>query len=348
MSMLLPRFELHEPETIEEAVALSKEFNGSSDWLAGGTDLLPNYKWGLNSKPHVISLHKIAALREATATRIGAFTRLVELERSHELKTKLPVIPATAALVASPLIRRSATVGGNLLLDNRCFYFNQSFHWRESKGFCLKADPEVPLGRRALDGETVASGLPVTTATKCLVVPNPTKCYATFSADLPAPLIAMDAEYELAGPEGVRRVPAVDFYTGDGIERNVKKPGELLTFVHIPEAAQGMRSAYEKLRLRDSWDFPELGVAASIRVADDGKLEAFKLVANALEMVPVVLDDLGASAIGSVLDDAGIKEIAKAAEGRVRPVRNTFYPPAYRKRMTRVFVERVLRGLVGS
>ncbi len=318
--MLLPRFELHEPESIDEAVAMAREFNGSSDWLSGGTDLLPNYKWGLNGKPNVISLHKIAALREVGLSRIGAFARLVELERDVALGVEIPVIGKTAALVASPLIRHSATIGGNLLLDNRCFFFNQSFHWRESKGFCLKADGD-----------------------NCLVVPQKTKCYATFSADLPAPLITLDAEYELAGPEGTRRVPARDFYAGDGMERNVKKPGELLTFVHLPESARKKRAVYEKLRLRDSWDFPELGVAAAIDLDDAGKLTSFRLVANALETVPVILDDLGETHIGNTFDDAAIAAIAKEAETRVRPVRNTFYAPSYRKRMTRVFTERVLR-----
>jgi 4-hydroxybenzoyl-CoA reductase subunit beta len=318
MSMLLPPFVLHEPTTIEEAAKL-RATHPESDFLAGGTDLLPNYKWMLNAKPHVISLHKVRALEELTLEKIGARVTLTRLANDPHVQASFPVLSETAALIASPIIRNSGTVGGNLLLDNRCFFYNQSHVWRESINFCLKADGDA-----------------------CHVVPQKDKCYATFSADLPGPLIALGAEFELASASGTRRVPAAQFYENDGIHRHAKRPQELLTFVHLPPTAKTLRASYEKLRQRDSWDFPELGIACALRL--EGKsLNEFHLVANALEMAPKVLDGLAADHLGRPFDDAAIQTIAQAVEDAVRPVKNTNLSPSYRKRMARVFAERAMR-----
>jgi 4-hydroxybenzoyl-CoA reductase subunit beta len=320
MSMLLPPFRLHEPRSVEEAVRLKAE-HPDSDWVAGGTDLLPNYKWALNCRPHVISLARIPGLRAVSAERIGALATLHALEQSPELRSKLPVLPQTAGEIASPLIRASATLGGNLLLENRCFFFNQSWMWRESKGFCKKADGDA-----------------------CLVVPQKEKCYATFSADLPAPLIALGASLVLASAEGTREVRCADFYVGDGMQRNVKRPGELLTEVRIPRGAQALRAGYKKLRQRGSWDFPEMGMAAALRFDGDRLAEAH-LVANALETTPVVLDRLLQPLLGQPLGDKAILDIAKQVEEAVVPVKNTSLPPSYRKAMTRPFTKRLLTEL---
>ena len=320
MSMLLPPFELHEPKSVAEAVKLKHDFP-DADFVAGGTDLLPNYKWGLNTRSHVISLARVAELRSITPENIGALATLSQIEKNGALLQKLPSVPQTAALIASPLLRNSATLGGNLMLENRCFFFNQTQLWRESKGFCMKADGD-----------------------KCLVVPQKEICYATFSADLPATLIALGASIDLVGYEGARRVLLSEFYHPDGIARNHKRADELVTGVTIPKEAQQLRATYKKLRLRDSFDFPELGIAAAVRF-DGDRVGRFHLVANALETTPVILDDLGADVIGKPLTDEAITAIAKKAEERVRPVKNTFLPPSYRKAMTRVFTERALREL---
>lgn len=319
MSMLLPPFQLHEPTTVQEAAKVRAEFP-ESDFVSGGTDLLPNYKWLLNPKPHVISLHGIEALRTITPTKIGAGVTLTQLATDATMKREVPVLPHTAGLIASPLIRNSGTVGGNLLLDNRCFFYNQAYLWRESIDFCLKASGDA-----------------------CHVVPQKDKCYATFSADLPGPLIALGAEYELVSATGTRRVKARDFYQNDGIDRHAKRPDELLAAVHLPPSVKDLRASYEKLRQRESWDFPELGMACALRL-EGGVLREFHLVANALEMAPKVLDELGTAHIGKTLTDETIQTIAKAVEENVRPVKNTNLSPSYRKRMSRVFAERAIRA----
>lgn len=317
MSMLLPPFQLLEPNSVREAVELRQRFP-ESDWLAGGTDLLPNYKWQLNARPHVISLHRVQELRSLTARRMGALATLTEIHRNAELWDVVPVVAHTAGMIATPLIRNGGTLGGNLMLENRCFFFNQSFVWRESIDFCLKAN-----------------------GTKCHVVPQEDKCYATCSGDLPAPLIALGAEFELAGPNGTRRVAAREFYNNDGIQRHNKEPGELLTFVHLPANASQYQCSYQKLRQRDAWDFPELGIAVALRFKGE-TLQEFHLVANALEMAPKSLDSLGEGHLGKRLTDESIDSIAVQVEANVRPVKNTNLSPSYRKRMARVFARRAL------
>lgn len=317
MSMLLPPFQLHEPGTIREAVELKRRFP-ESDWVAGGTDLLPNYKWGLNARPHVISLHRVDELKSVSPTRLGSMATLTQLVEDPTLRANLPVIPQTAAQISTPLLRNSGTLGGNLLVENRCFFFNQSYLWRKGINFCLKAD-----------------------GTQCHVVPQESKCYATFSADLPAPLIALGAEFELVRDGGTRRVSAAKFYRNDGLEHADKHAEELLTFVHLPPDAAQFRASYQKLRQRGSWDFPELGIAAACRF-QDGVLERFRLVANALEMAPLVLDELGIPHVGRPLTDDVIAQISKEVESRVRPVKNTSLSPSYRKRMSAVYTRRAL------
>ncbi|MBI2077140.1 MAG: FAD binding domain-containing protein [Euryarchaeota archaeon] len=317
MSMLLPPFQLHEPTTVAEAVAL-RQLHPESDFLAGGTDLLPNYKWQLNTRPHVIGLHKVDELRAISPTKIGALATLKQMNMDGALWQEVPVVAQTAGLIASPLIRNSGTLGGNLMLENRCFFFNQSYVWRESIDFCLKAG-----------------------GTACHVVPQETKCYATFSADLPGPLIALGATFELAGPSGTRRVPAVEFYKNDGIDRHAKRPDELLTFVHLPPTASQYRASYQKLRQRESWDFPELGIAVALKMKGE-TVEDLQIVANALECAPKLLRDIGSGLRGKKLTDAAIDEAAAAVETQVRPVKNTNLSPSYRKRMARVFTKRAL------
>lgn len=321
MSMLLPPFTLHEPTTVKEAVELKARFP-DSDLVAGGTDLLPNYKWGLNTRAHVISLARVEEMRELSTTRIGALVTLTQIEKSGMLAASLPILPETARQIATPLLRNSATLGGNLMLENRCFFFNQTFLWRKAINFCLKADGDA-----------------------CHVVPQKEKCYSTFSADMPAALMALGATMDLVSARGQRTVPLAQVYNGvDGIQRMSKEADELVTGVNIPRESSGWLSTYKKLRLRDSFDFPELGIAAAIRL-ERGNLAGFRLVANALEHVPIVLDDLGEAHLGAPFTDDVVASIAKAAEQRVRPVKNTNLPPSYRKAMTRVYTERALREL---
>jgi len=321
--MHLDPFELHRPTTVEEVVALAREHAGRFDYLAGGTDLLPNYKMHLNLKPHLVALEDVRELSGHSVERLGAMSRLADLERDPELARAWPALADAVGEVATPLVRASGTVGGNLLVETRCFFFNQSYFWRASLGFCLKADGD-----------------------RCHVVPQKETCYATFSGDLAPALLASDAEVELAGPDGRRTIPLEALYdlTGDGIRRLTLRTGELLVAVHLPARARGRRGRYLKLRVRPAYDFPELGVAVAGRWGTDGTVDELRVAVGGAEPHPRRFDDLSARLDGARLNDARRRELAEEIAKRVRPVHNTFLLPDYRKRMVAVYVRRALEA----
>ena len=318
--MHLDAFELHSPTSVDETVRLAGELAGQFDYLAGGTDLLPNYKMHLNLRPHLIALDGVPELRGRSLRRIGAMERLGDLEGDGPLRRALPGVADAVDGIATPLVRARGTVGGNLLLETRCFFFNQSHFWRESLGYCLKAEGD-----------------------RCHVVPQKTRCYATFSGDLAPALMVLDAEVEVAGPSGRRRLPLGDLYdaAGDGIRRLVLAPGELVIAVHLPASAAGAPSRYAKLRVRPSFDFPELGVAALARV-EDGRIARLALAVGGVESRPRRFDELTGPLVGTAVDPGRIGALAAAVERAVRPVHNTFLLPDYRRRMVGVYVRRAL------
>jgi 4-hydroxybenzoyl-CoA reductase subunit beta len=318
--MHLDPFELHRPTTVEETVRLAGKLAGRFDYLAGGTDLLPNYKMHINLRPNLIALEDVAELRDHSLDRIGAMTRLADLELDPEFRSAYPGVADALGEVATPLVRASGTVGGNLLVETRCFFFNQSYFWRASLGFCLKADGD-----------------------RCHVVPQKERCYATFSGDLAPTLMVLDAEVEVAGPGGRRRVPLRDLYDreGDGIRRVHLQPGELLVAVHLPRAARGQRGRYKKLRVRPSYDFPELGVAVAGRW-DGAAVASLRLAVGGVDPFPRRFDELTDPLVGAPLSEEKVALLAEEVTRRVRPVHNTFLLPDYRKRMVGVYVRRAL------
>ena len=322
--MLLPPFELHRPTTIAEATALAAQLRAAGhqvDWIAGGTDLLPNYKWHLNPAPHVISLAAITELSTLSPTHIGAMVRLHDLATSSSAH---PLLVSIAGQVASVMIRRSGTVGGNICLDTRCFWFNQSEDWRRSIDWCHKCDME--------------------TGADCRVIPNQnTQCVATYQGDLAAGFLALDATIHLTGAGGVRGMLLTDFFQLDGMVRNVLAPGEMVTHLTLPEEAAGREGHYEKLRLRQSWDFPEAGVAASWRPGEPGSV---RVATTGLESIPRRHDAEVASVVGEGwAGEASATAVGEAVRKVVKPVNNTWFKPRYRRSMVPVLVRRALAGL---
>ena len=324
--MHLDPFELHRPLTVEETVALAGSLAGKFDYLAGGTDLLPNYKMHLNLKPHLVALEDVRELGTHAEDRFGAMVRLADLERDPAIRPAWPAVADALQEVATPLVRSTGTVGGNLLVETRCFFFNQSYFWRASLGFCLKADGD-----------------------RCHVVPQKERCYATFSGDLAPALLVSDAEVELAGPNGRRTIPLGELYdlSGDGIRRTTLRPGELLVAVRLPQAARGRRGRYLKLRVRPAYDFPELGVAVAGRWGHDGRVEELRLAVGGADPYPRRFDELTAPLLGQHLDDGRRRELGEEVAKRVRPVHNTFLLPEYRKKMVAVYVRRALAEAEG-
>ena len=321
--MHLDPFDLHLPTTVPEALELAEAHRGSFDFLAGGSDLLPNYKMHLNRRPHLIGLERVDELRGRTTERIGAMERLADLERDAAMAEAFPAVHDAAREVATPLVRALATVGGNLLVETRCFFFNQSQPWRESLGFCLKADGD-----------------------RCHVVPQKERCYATFSGDLAPALMVHGASVVIASASGRREVPLADLYDphGDGIRRTRLAREELLVAVSLPASGRGRRSAYRKLRVRPSFDFPELGVAVSGRFEGDRAVE-LSLALGGLETYPKLLDEIVAPLVGGPLSDERLRSVGEEVVRRVRPVHNTFLAPDYRRKMAGVFTRRALEAI---
>jgi 4-hydroxybenzoyl-CoA reductase subunit beta len=324
--MHLDPFELHRPSSVDETLALAGRLGPTRfDYLAGGTDLLPNYKMHINLKPHLVALWDVEELRSHSLDRVGAMVRLADLETDGTFTGSYPAVGEALREVATPLVRASGTVGGNLLVETRCFFFNQSYFWRQSLGFCLKADGD-----------------------RCHVVPQKEKCYATFSGDLAPALTALNASVEIAGPAGRREMPLLDLYDagGDGIRRTHLAPGDLLVSVGLPPDARQFRSTYLKLRVRPSFDFPELGVAAALRL-DGDRVAALRVAVGGLETLPRRYDELTDPLVGEKMTEERIHRLGDAVREGVRPVHNTFLAPDYRKKMAGVFVRRAVERLAG-
>ena len=347
MTMLLPKFELHQPTTVAEAVALAKQFGDDVDYISGGTDLLPNYKCGLNARTNVISLQHIAELKQISATEIGAGVTLTEIEHNTDVPAG---VREAAAHIASPLLRESGTLGGNLMLDNRCHFFNQSYFWRNSLGYCLKADGDrchvVP--KINVDGKSVL---------------NDKVCVATHSSDLAPMLIALGAEATFAGPDGERTIKLNDFYWGDGIERFERKPGEMLVKVTLPDWALNVRSGWKKLAPRQSIDFSVVGVGVALDL-DGDKVSKLRIGLGAVDTTPVLFDYAGRDVrkaphsylftdptkdmqevIGQPLTDELIETVAAHVQTQAQPKLNVPMAPDYRKKMCGVLTRRLLKEL---
>ncbi|MEC7504811.1 MAG: FAD binding domain-containing protein [Candidatus Thermoplasmatota archaeon] len=320
--MLMPPFELHHPNTVDEAVEMAARLmkNGEAfDWVAGGTDVLPNYKWRINPKPHVISLAGIEETRLMTATELGCTVPLSSLTTENGVH---PLLVEAAAKVASSLVRKSATVGGNLCLDTRCFWYNQSEDWRRSIDWCHKAD--------------------CGTGADCRVIPNQnTLCVATYQGDLAPNFMVLGAEVVLIGPNGQRTLPLAEFYELDGMKKNVLKEGEFLLKVVLPEDAHQRKGCYQKLRVRESWDFPEAGVAASWLPGDTASL---KVASTALESIPRLHDEEVEAHLSA--GDLDPVTLAKLVQKSVKPVNNTALPPRYRRAMVKTLTKRALKGIL--
>ncbi len=323
--MHLDPFTLHRPTSLREAIDRAGALAGRCDFLAGGTDLLPNYKMHLNLRPHLIDLGGVPELSGFGEGRIGAMVRLADLEADLGFARDYPGVVEAIRSVATPLVRSGASVGGNLLVETRCFFFNQSRLWRESPGYCLKAEGD-----------------------RCHVVPQKERCYATFSGDLAPALLVLGATAEIAGPGGIRRVPLAELYDaqGDGIHRTRLQPGEILVAVHLPPAARGARASYRKLRIRPSFDFPEVGIAAALFGTPD-RIERLALAAGGLESYPRLFPELTEAVAGGALEPAVLDRLAAGVQRSVRPVHNTSLEAAYRKRMAGVFARRALAALAG-
>jgi 4-hydroxybenzoyl-CoA reductase subunit beta len=323
--MRLPHFVYHAPQTVQEAADLLA--GGDAMILAGGTDLLPNMKRRQQVPRTLVGLRGIAALRETTngdGLTIGSGVTLSEIVRDPRLRGPYGGLWQAAAQVATPHLRNMATLGGNLCLDTRCNYYDQNYEWRKAIDFCMKKDGRI-----------------------CWVATASPKCLAVSSTDTAPALLALDARVTLTSAAGSRSIPIGDLYRNDGIDYLNRQPTEILTAVHLPRL-DGWRSTYWKLRRRGAFDFPVLGVAASIKIDRSGMVEAARIIIGAVASRPLDAADAAAALVGHAMTDEAIARAATMAAQPARPMDNTDYSLHWRKRVTRDFVTYALRELRGD
>jgi len=324
----LPPFTYLAPRTLEKAIGILGETAPDGMPVAGGTDLYPNMKRRQFEPKTLVGLRAIRDLRRLggdpdRGITIGACVTLTQLAGHPGIAAGYRAIALAAGAVSTPPLRNMGTIGGNLCLDTRCNYYNQTFHWRKSIGFCMKKDGDI-----------------------CLVAPGSPRCWAISSTDTAPAAMALGAQLRLVGPAGERTIPAGAFYRDDGIQYLAKSPEELLVEVILPPA-DGWRSTYWKLRRRGSFDFPILGVAAALRLEPDGRVADARIVLGGVASHPVEAPQAAALLRGQRPTDDLLAQAAQAASQPSRPLDNADLTIGYRKKMTRVYVERALRELTG-
>ncbi len=321
MSARLPQFRVLHPATVEAAVAACAASPGAR-YLAGGTDLIVNLRRGLGAPGALIDLSGIGDLRElqcaAEGARIGAGVSIARLGADEAIGRLYPALREAALTVAAPGHRNLATVGGNLCLDTRCIYYNQSAWWRESNGFCLKHG-----------------------GTTCHVAPEGERCHAAFSGDLAPALLAIGAEVQIAGPMGRRRIGLADLYGEDGRAHLQLAAGELVVAVMLPPGP--VRCAYAKARVRGAFDFPLAGVALMLELGG-GRLSALRVAVTGTNSRPLLIEGT-AALLGREVRDPLAAELNKLVQKQVRPMRTTLTQSNYRRIVAGALAARLLVSL---
>lgn len=326
--MSLTTFQLLRPRSLVDALQYLQEHLKNLRVLAGGTDLLPSMRQKLFEPEFILDVRRIDELKgireTEQGTEIGALTSLHEVEHSALLKRLYPVLREAAKTVASPVIRNMATIGGNICLDTRCLWYNQSLTWRRSCGFCIKKDGDL-----------------------CHVAPGGTKCWAAFSGDTPAALLCLNAQIEIASASHTRRISLNDFYTGEGDNYRKLQANELVTRIILPKISAGYSGVYRKLRIRGSIDYPLAGVAVVIKKSN-GHIEDLRVGITAVNPAPMLVKGNETLLAKGSSPEAVAEAVADLAARTARPLTTSALTPEYRREMIRVFTRRAVLESLGE
>ena len=332
----LPDFRVLNPKTLDEVIA-ARAANPGSMPLGGGTDLVVNIRRGIVAPKVLIDMNRVQELHAIKADEksleLGASVRLSEIAEHPAIKRHYPVLAQAAAHIAGPTHRNMGTVGGNLCIDTRCIFYNQSECWRDANNHCLK-----------------------TTGTICHVAPKSRGvCFATFAGDLAPALLTLGAEVDIAGPQGRRTIPLEKLYIGfarqdvpvtetqgDGKFYLSLRLGEIVTAVRAKNIP-GLRSAYDKIRIRRSIEYPVASVAVALR-KDDGRLTDLRIAFTGTNPRPVLLAGT-AELCGGTLDERVFKGLDALVRDQIMPMKTTFTPGHYRRRVAGVLARRLLSRL---
>jgi 4-hydroxybenzoyl-CoA reductase subunit beta len=322
---VLNGFVLRRPASIAEAAALLADPGARA--LAGGTDLLANLRHGLERPRTLVDLSGISGLDAldwaGADLAIGANVTIARLARDRRVLAELPALAQAARSIAGPGHRSAATVGGNLCLDTRCVYYNQSEAWRRSNGYCLKREGDV-----------------------CHVAPQGKHCHAAYSGDLAPVLLALDAQVEFVSPAGARRAPLGELYRDDGAQHLTLGRGEFVAAVWVPAPAPGVRMAYRKSRARGAIDFPLAGVAVTL--AESGaRIKSLRVALTGTNSHPLLLEGTGEFA-GQVIDEALLAKLGKLVQKQASPMRTTVTASNYRRQVASVLAQRLVKELAAA
>jgi 4-hydroxybenzoyl-CoA reductase subunit beta len=325
----LPPFRYLAPRSLEEAAQLLTQEGDQAMIVAGGTDLYPNMKRRQFTPAVLVSLRRIESLQHISGSseqgyRIGSGVTLTTIVEHPDLQAFYPALATAAGSVSTPQLRNMGTIGGNLLLDTRCNYYNQTEFWRHSIGYCMKKDGDV-----------------------CLVAPGSPRCWAISSADTAPVLVSLNAQVHLTSSDGERDIPVSELFRDDGMQPYNKAANEILSEIILPPA-DGWRSTYLKLRRRGSFDFPILGVAVALRFAGDDTITEARLTLGAVASHPVEANEAAQQLVGQHLTPDLIASVAVAASKRSKPLDNADLTINYRKQVTPIYIRRALHGLAQS
>jgi 4-hydroxybenzoyl-CoA reductase subunit beta len=326
----LPAFRFRIARSLDEAATVLADEGPEARLVAGGTDLWPNMKRRHQSARTVVSLMGLPELRGIVANgelRLGATAILDDVERHPAVRARYPALARAVRSISSPPLRNMATLGGNLCVDTRCTYYNQTEEWRRSIDYCMKEEGTV-----------------------CWVAPGSSRCWAHAASDAAPVLCALGAEVRLASTGGQRTLPVESLYRDDGIDYLAKQPQEILTAIHLPATAAvdaGCRASFWKLRRRGSIDFAVLSVAAAVWARPDGAVTDARLFLGAVGSMPLRVPGAADALIGGPLSEESIAAAAAAARKVATPLDNTDFQARWRGAMTARYTEAALREIGG-
>ena len=323
----LPPFRYLVPRSLDEAAQMLVQEGDQAMLVAGGTDLYPNMKRRQFNPRVLIGLRSIVALKNISGSpkqgfRLGAGVTLTTLAEHPAMFEHYPALATAAGSVSTPQLRNMGTIGGNLLLDTRCNYYNQTEFWRQSIGYCMKKDGDI-----------------------CLVAPGSPRCWAISSADTAPVLVSLGASVRLVSVRGERVLPVRELFRDDGINPYTRANDEILSEIVLPPAI-GWQSIYLKLCRRGSFDFPILGVAVALRTAGDGTIADARITLGAVASHPVEATDAAALLIGQRLTPDLISKVAAVAAKHAKPLDNADLTINYRKQVTPVYIRRALSHFI--
>jgi len=326
--MRLPKFKFIQPHLLEEACSILGEHDRKAAILAGGTALMVALRYRLSKPGVVIGLKGLNALdyvrrNGGGGLAIGAMVTLETLEKSPFVLNGYAPLSQAIKLVALPSIRHVATIGGNLCLDTRCIYYNQSEFWRNALPACFKRGGDV-----------------------CHAVEKGRRCQSVYQGDLAPALIALGAEVKIVSTNGERVIPLAEFFTGRGEKPNVLKPDEILAEVRIPSSDSNTAGAYEKLRVREGMDFPLAGVAVVVKMKGGGTIDRVKVVLGAVGSSPISVVKATEFLEGHKPTEDLLQSVVQEALNNARPVGNLSMDASYRRKMVGVLLKRALRRVL--